>query len=215
MKASLAIFDLDGTLVDSLADLTDATNRMLAAFGRPQLELFEVRQLVGQGARRLVERALVGAADDEVERGLEFFLAWNEAHIADRTVLYPGVAQTLETLAGRGVPMTVLSNKNVSLCRTLLETLGIERFFADVVGADSLPFRKPSPEPVLHLLRLFGVAPAGAVMIGDSINDVAAGRDAGVVTVGCSYGYGDLSELTDADYRISAFPELIALPLFG
>ena len=215
MKTSLAIFDLDGTLVDSLADLTDATNQMLAAFGRPQLGMAEVRQLVGQGALRLVERALPGAADDEVERGLALFLAYNEAHIADRTVLYPGVAQTLEVLAGQRVPMVVLSNKNVSLCRTLLESLRVYRFFADVVGADSLPFRKPSPEPVLHILRQFGVAPAGAVMVGDSINDIAAGRDAGVVTVGCRYGYGDLSELTDADYRISAFPELVALPLFG
>ena len=174
-----------------------------------------MRQLVGQGALRLVERALPGAADDEVERGLALFLAYNEAHIADRTVLYPGVAQTLEVLAGQGVPMVILSNKNVSLCRTLLESLRVYRFFADVVGADSLPFRKPSPEPVLHILRQFGVAPAGAVMVGDSINDIAAGRDAGVVTVGCRYGYGDLSELTDADYRISAFPELVALPLFG
>src|SRR5512133_3062244 len=103
MAIKLIIFDLDGTLVDSLADLAVATNRMLATFGRIQLSEAEVRQLVGQGARRRVERALPGAEAEEVDRGLELFLAYNEAHIADLTVLYPGVTETLETLTARGL----------------------------------------------------------------------------------------------------------------
>ena len=209
------IFDLDGTLVDSLADLADATNRMLASFDRPQLGLLQVRQLVGQGVRRLVERAMPGASAEEVERGIEIFLSYNEAHIADRTVTYPGVAEILDLLAQQRVPMAILSNKNVSLCRTLLEALGIGRYFADIVGADSLPFRKPAPEPVLHILRRFDVAPSAAVMVGDSINDISAGKGAGTMTVGCRYGYGDSDEIAGADYLIDSLPELLGLPIFG
>jgi len=214
MNAKLIIFDLDGTLIDSLADLTDATNHMLGMFGRPVLIEEQVRLLVGQGARNLVTRAMPDASADEVERGLAAFLAYNEVHIADRTLPYPGVVATLARLRDGGCPMAVVSNKNVALCREILAILGIQDFFAAVLGADSLPTRKPSPEPVLKLVHDFGIAAADAVMVGDSINDIAAGRGAGVVTVGCTWGYGDITELAEADHRIDSFAELIALPLF-
>jgi len=214
-EIKLIIFDLDGTLVDSLDDLTDATNHMLALAGRRELTREGVRQLVGQGARRLVERALVNGSEDEIERGMDAFLMYNGAHLADRSRPYPGVRETLEALQGRGVPLTLISNKNVALCRGLLQVFGLDGYFSAVLGADSLPFRKPSPEPLLKLLRDFGTSPASTLMVGDSINDVAAGRDAGVVTVGCTYGYGDLAELKDADYRIDALPQLLKLPFFN
>lgn len=215
MPIKLLIFDLDGTLIDSLDDLTDATNRMLSRFSRPELTREQVRLLVGQGVRNLVERAMPGMTEDEIDEGLAIFLAYNEAHIADNTRLYPGVTETLERLQGRGRELAVISNKNVGLCRKILAILGIEAYFAEVLGADSLPFRKPSPEPVLKLLRDFGVSPAEAAMVGDSINDVAAGRGAGVMTIGCTYGYGDISELGEADCRIDSFAELIDLPFFN
>lgn len=214
MAIKLIIFDLDGTLVDSLGDLTTATNHMLAAFARPQLSPDQVRRLVGEGARRLVERALGNAADAEIERGLELFLAYNDAHIADKTRLYPGVKETLPLLGGSGRRLAVISNKNVSLCRKLLALLGVEGHFAAVMGADSLPFRKPSPEPVLQMLRNLGVAEAEAAIVGDSINDIAAGRGAGIVTVGCGYGYGEAMETAQADYLVHAFADLLELPLF-
>ena len=159
MPIKLIIFDLDGTLADSLPDLADATNFMLARFGRPALDLDQVRRLVGQGARRLVERALAGASEGEIEEGLAVFLAYNDAHIADKTVLYPGVPETLARLRGAGFHLAVLSNKNEALCRKLLDLFGIGHFFGAVLGADSLPYRKPSPEPVLTLLRDYRLAP--------------------------------------------------------
>lgn len=210
----LIIFDLDGTLTDSLPDLTDATNDMLVRFGRPLLTIGEVRKLVGQGARNLVERAMPGATEGEIAGGLKVFLDYNDAHIADKTRLYPGVKETLDRLRADGRQMAVISNKNVALCRKLLALLGIGEYFAEVLGADSLPFRKPSPEPVLKLLRDFCVETREAVLVGDSINDVAAGNGAGVTTVGCGYGYGNDDELADAAYRVEAFPELLELPLF-
>ena len=214
MGINLAIFDLDGTLCDSLEDLASATNHMLAVCGRPALTTSEVRLLVGQGARRLVERALPGASADDIETGLRHFLDYNQAHIADRTRLYPGVSETLSRLADRRITLAVVSNKNVALCRRLLGLFGIETVFSAVLGADSLPERKPSPEPVLKLLRDFGVAPGEGMIVGDSINDIQAGRGAGVITVGCTYGYGEPVELADADYRIGSMPELLDLPPF-
>ena len=212
LPIKLLIFDLDGTLIDSLPDLTDATNDMRSSFGLAPLSPEQVRRLVGQGARSLVERALPGAAPGEVEEGLQRFLGYNLAHIADKTRPYPGVIETLRALKVLGYPLCVLSNKNVALCREVLSRLGIGEFFPTVFGADSLPFRKPSPEPVLALLREFGVTARECVLIGDSINDVAAGQGAGVWTVGCSYGYGDHSELVGADYRVGDFPSLLSLP---
>jgi phosphoglycolate phosphatase len=211
----LIIFDLDGTLINSLPDLADATNHMLASLGRPRIDQEAVRRLVGQGARRLVERALASAPDAEVEQGLALFLDYNQLHIADHTVLYPGVTETLAELKLRGMRMAVISNKNVALCREVLSALGADRHFEEILGADSLPFRKPSPEPVLKLLADFGVAPGQAAMVGDSINDMAAGRGAGVATVGCIWGYGEPEELAGADYRVDRFVELIEIPLFS
>ncbi len=214
MPISLIIFDLDGTLTDSLDDLTDATNRMLEHFARPVLTTGAVRKLVGQGARRLVERALPDASDADVEAGLALFLDYNERHIADKTRLYPGVTETLDVLRGQGKRLAVVSNKNVALCRRLLAVLGVEEYFGAVLGADSLPFRKPSPEPLLYLVREFGVLTDETAMVGDSINDIAAGKNAGMVTIGCWYGYGEPAELADADYRIDDFADLLRLPLF-
>jgi len=211
----LLIFDLDGTLIDSLPDLTDATNLVRQSRGLPQLAIDDVRKLVGQGARSLVERALPGATAGEVEEGLGIFLEYSLAHIADKTRVYPGVPETLQEIEGVGIPMCVLSNKNVDLCREVLVRLGLGENFTGVFGADSFPFKKPSPQPVLALLEKFGVSAGECVMVGDSINDVAAGCGAGVLTVGCSYGYGEISELVDADYRVADFPSLLELPILA
>lgn len=208
----LLIFDLDGTLIDSLPDLTDATNLIREKHGLPQIEIADVRKLVGRGARNLVERALPGASDAEVDQALQVFLEYNLAHIADKTRPYPGVPETLRELSGLGIPMVVLSNKDVALCREVLGRLGLEQHFTDVFGADSFPYRKPSPEPVIAVLKGFGVPAAECVMVGDSVNDIAAGGGAGVWTVGCSYGYGELSELDEAHYRVPDFPSLLELP---
>ncbi len=212
---NLIIFDLDGTLIDSLPDLADATNHMLASLGRSSIGQDGVRRLVGQGARRLVERALAGASEDEINRGLDLFLDYNLRHIADRTALYPGVPETLDALKGRGMRMAIISNKNVALCREVVTVLGIDRYFDEVLGADSLPFRKPSPEPVLKLLADFGVSPERAALVGDSIDDMAAAKGARVSTVGCTWGYGEPAELADADYRVGGFEELLEIPLFS
>lgn len=207
----LLIFDLDGTLIDSLGDLTAALNHVLNQTSRPMLPRDEVRKLVGKGARSLLERALVGGTPNEVDKGLQIFLEYNFAHIAVETRPYPGALDTLEALRAKGFELCVLSNKNVDLCREVLARLGMDALFADIFGGDSFPFKKPSPEAVKGVLREFGVWPREAVLIGDSINDIAAGVGAGVVTIGCSYGYGERSELVGADYVVAKLADLLKI----
>ncbi len=214
-KIDLILFDLDGTLIDSLDDLANATNHMLLSLGKPAATREQVRSYVGRGARRLVERAMPDAVVDEIEQGLSLFLDYNEEHIVDRTRLYPGAVEMLTALRDAGLTLAVVSNKNVALCTKVLSTLEADGFFACVIGADSLAERKPSPEPLLKVLRDLGVPPERAVMVGDSINDIAAGQAAGMATIGCTFGYGDLAEIEDADFLIDSLPELLKLPLLS
>ncbi|UFS68989.1 HAD-IIIA family hydrolase [Geomonas sp. RF6] len=208
----LIIFDLDGTLIHSLPDLIDATNTVRAHFSLPELDAEAVRKLVGQGARSLVQRALPGFPNEAIEEGLSIYIKYNAEHIADKTRLYPGVSETLEQLDQMGVQQAVVSNKNVALCHQVLKQFGVDQYFSAVLGADSLAARKPSPEPVLTLLRHFDVSARQSAIVGDSINDIAAGNGAGIITIGCSYGYGDLSELESAEYVVRDFPAILNLP---
>ncbi len=207
----LIILDLDGTLIDSLKDLADAANHMRQTFDLPSLSTPEVKNLVGEGARRLVERALPGISPTGQRSGLELFLTYNYDHIADKTIFYPGVRETLERLSGAGLILTVASNKSESHCREILRLLHADTLFAAIMGADSVAERKPSPEPLFHLMKRFDCTPEESVMVGDSINDMKAGKSAGVYTVGCDYGYGAPEELAMADVVIRSFPQLLKI----
>jgi phosphoglycolate phosphatase len=211
----LVMFDLDGTLIDSLDDLASATNHMLTTLGRAPATLAQVRSFVGQGARQLVARAMPDAAAAEIEQGLALFLTYNSEHIVEQTRLYPGARETLAALRAAGFTLAVVSNKNTALCRTVLKALAAEEFFTCVVGADSFAERKPAPEPLCKVIAMCGTTAGWSIIIGDSINDIAAGQAAGVVTVGCTFGYGGLAELADADFRVDSLAELLQLPIFA
>jgi len=211
MHPQLIIFDLDGTLVDSLDDLTEAVNHMRHHFALSPLPRDEVQTMVGQGARNLVERALPGLPPAAVDRGLELFLTYNEAHLADQTYAYPGVPELLTALNQHGKLLVVVSNKEASLCRQLLHQLGLAGYFRQIYGADSFPERKPSPLPFLEVARLMQIPPAAAVVVGDSSNDVHAALAAGMRVIGCSYGYGTNAELQPATVLVATASELLPL----
>ena len=202
------LFDLDGTLVDSVPDLAAAVNEVLGRFGRPGLAEAEIRQYVGDGARLLLARAFARRADadpgmPEVDRAWSAFMSSYEAHLCIHSRLYPGVAETLSHLhatgVGMGVGMGVVTNKPARFIAPLLDRLGIRDPFGALVGGDSLPQRKPDPAPVLAALRQLELTRGAAcVMVGDSINDVLAGRAAGCVVVGVSYGYNQGVDLAQA-----------------
>jgi phosphoglycolate phosphatase len=207
----LIVFDLDGTLVDSVPDLTDAANHVRVEFSLPILSQLEVRNLVGEGSKRFVEQVLPGFGEEEHQKGLESFLDFNFRQIADKSDFYPGVIDTLKYLKSSGYTLVISSNKSLSHCKEILRVMKADHFFSAILGADSLPERKPSPAPIFHLMKQFCVSKDETVMIGDSINDIAAGKSAGVLTIGCDYGYGSEGELRDADHTVSEIRQVIPL----
>jgi len=215
MKVRAALFDLDGTLIDSLDDLTDAVNHLMACSGRPGFSRAEVRGFVGKGARNLVRRALATEDPSEIESGLDRFLEYNRQHIVDKSRLYPGTREMLETLDANGVSLAAVSNKNEALCRLILEALGIASFFGCICGADTFEEMKPSPLPLLRVLERLGVPLEDAAMVGDSVNDIQAGIRAGMLTVACGWGYGDPDELAGADYLAASCPDVAGFLLGG
>jgi len=214
-RPGMVLIDLDGTLVDSVPDLTFCVDEMMARLGRPLHGESAVRQWVGNGVERLVERALTGELDGEsdsadLERALPIFLDLYAEHTAARSVLYPGVRAGLDLLCARGYRLGCVTNKAARFTEPLLEALDIRSTFELVVSGDTLPEKKPSPLPLLHAARHFGVEPAAALMLGDSISDVKAARAAGFGIICVSYGYnhGDDIRTAEPDAVIDSFTEL-------
>jgi phosphoglycolate phosphatase len=189
----LAILDLDGTLVDSLDDLAASVNHALATLGLPRRSREEVRGFVGEGARRLIARA-VAPRDDLLEPALVVWREHYEVHCLDRTRLYPGVAAAL---AGASRPLAVLTNKPGPLARKILAGLGVGERFVAVVGGDEAP-RKSDPTGARALMAKAGATPEETVLVGDSRVDVATARAAGVAVVAVTWGLGARDELVAA-----------------
>ena len=206
--ARLLVFDLDGTLVDSKVDLANAVNVALESFDLPPLPNPVIYSYVGDGASALILRALPKEKTDLLPEVLDRFLAYYRRHLLDNTRAYPGVAGALRKWAGT-YRMAVLTNKGVAMTRDILAGLSLDGHFFEVRGGDSFNTKKPDPEGLLHILRKAEVEPREAIMIGDSRNDVLAGKAAGAVTCGVTYGLG-VSGFAEhpPDFTVDTFPYL-------
>ncbi|HEY1678163.1 MAG TPA: HAD-IA family hydrolase [Candidatus Sulfotelmatobacter sp.] len=191
----LVIFDLDGTLIDSRLDLVHSVNAALRHIGREPLPDEVIASYVGDGAPVLIQRALGGEKVDEtiIRKGLEFFLSYYREHKLDHTTVYNGIPAALTTIqqSGNGSVrrMAVLSNKPVNPSRAIVEALGLGTFFSQVYGGNSFATKKPDPEGARKLLEENGVPPERAVIVGDSHVDIETGRNAGLWTLGVTYGF--------------------------
>ncbi len=223
MPIELIIFDLDGTLIDSSVDITNALNYALEPYGK-RLTVDETIKMVGEGITRLIEKIigsewrseLCGEASGKSKDFLEIkadvmerFLRHYTEHILDYTKEYPGVRETLEKLAV--FKKAVISNKKETLSRIALDGLGLSKYFNIIVGSDTTPERKPSPLPVLKVLSELTVHPSEAVIVGDSNFDVDAGKAAGVTAIAVTYGYRPVEMIKHADYLIDRMTDLIPL----
>jgi phosphoglycolate phosphatase len=214
MPLSLVVFDLDGTLIDSAADLAAAINIMLAGFGCEPLPVPEVRRMIGDGVATLVARALAarhcGQADPA--QAAEVFMRHYESDATSLTTAFPGVDPALESLRAAAIPLAVCTNKPARITAAILESLGLATYFARVIGGDSLAFRKPDPRVLLHLLEAFDARPERSLLVGDSEVDAATARAAGVPFVLMKHGYrrGPAEEIP-CIAALGSFDELPAL----
>ena len=202
------IFDLDGTLVDSVPDLAAAVNRLMDNRGLARFERPEVARMVGDGARVLLERAFAarGLASDEA--ALAWFLDDYGANAAVQSEAYPGVLAALDEFAAMGWRMAVCTNKPQAPAHSLLAALGIAKYFAAVGGGDSFPVRKPDPGHLRATIAAAGSDLAGCVMVGDHHNDVLAAQGVGIPCIFAAWGYGPADTGDHANATARAFGEL-------
>lgn len=188
----LVVFDLDGTLIDSIVDIAASANEALIEVRGEGARLPQdlVQSFVGGGARQLIERCLVASHQpaDDLERVFERFLAIYAERLTETTRLYPGMESTLDGLASSAA-LAVLTNKPGAMSRALLRELGLTDRFMAIIGGDDLASRKPDPEGLLKIVAEAGVSPRETVMVGDSAVDVLTARRAGVLAIGVSWGY--------------------------
>jgi phosphoglycolate phosphatase len=185
------IFDLDGTLIDSKRDLIHSVNAMLGEMGRAKLDEETISGYIGHGAPLLVSRALGGGAkEQELRRGLQFFLAYYENHKLDTTCAYSGVTDALAELSRKKAPMAVLTNKPVKISVRILEALGLASYFRVIYGGNSFATKKPDPFGAIKIVTEFGTAPRETMVVGDSEVDVQTARNAGMMAAAVNYGFG-------------------------
>ena len=211
--ATTIVYDLDGTLADTAGDLIDALNVVLAAEGLAPMSVERVGSLLGAGARALIQRGFAASgcelSPQKLETAFGDFLAHYNTHIAEKTVLYPGVEQALGDFARAGWIQAVCTNKLEGSARLLIRELGVADRFAFVCGQDTFGVGKPDPKPLLETIAAAGGATVRAVMVGDSRTDIATARAAGVPVIAVDFGYTDVpvAEL-GPDRVISHFREL-------
>ena len=208
-------FDLDGTLVDSIADLAASANAMRAHLGMPPLDASRIQSHVGDGVASLVHRALTDERDGQADealwtQGFTFFIQHYRQNLTVHTKMYDGVAEGLSLLHSLGLPLVVVTNKSERLAVPLLAQLGIDTAFSLILGGDSLPEKKPSAQPLQHVAEVLGIRPQEIIMVGDSENDILCARAAESLPVAVSYGYRNAANL-GADLVIDSLVELYAV----
>ncbi|HKQ55991.1 MAG TPA: HAD-IA family hydrolase [Methyloceanibacter sp.] len=185
------VFDLDGTLVDTAPDLTNALNDVLARRGHEPVSIEVIRGCVGHGAQVMIEQALARAgAEGDVDRMLAEFLTHYETNIARESRPYPGAIAALDRLAAQGARLAICTNKRESLSRLLIQQLEIEHYFTALAGRDTFPVAKPHPGHLTGTIALAGGDPSRSVMIGDSDIDLRTAKAAAVPAILVSFGYG-------------------------
>lgn len=217
-KPKMVLIDLDGTLVDSAPDIADCMDEMMVGLGMPVRGEEKARQWIGNGAPRLVKRALLDDMDGEpdpvlYEKAYGIFSELYAKRLCVRSRLYPGVLEGLEALRGLAIKLACVTNKPARFTEPLLEQLGIGPVFGLILSGDSLPRKKPDPLPLRHAAGFFSVTPAQSLMVGDSENDVKAARAAEFPVVCVDYGYNHGNDIRAAgpDAVIHSLAELPAV----
>jgi phosphoglycolate phosphatase len=212
------MIDLDGTLLDTIPDLAFAANMMLQELGRPTLPEALIRNFVGKGINNLIERTLTGSMDGTPDaelfrQALPIYDRCYTAVNGKYTTMYDGVQDGLDELREQGYPLACVTNKSERFTLPLLDYVSIAHYFKIVVAGDTLPQKKPDPEPLLHACDKLGVEPGEMLMIGDSLNDAQAARAAGCPVFCVTYGYNEGHDVRtlDVDAIVTSLASAISL----
>ncbi len=193
LKNAAIMFDLDGTLMDTAPDLAASMNFVLQQNGRREVPASDVRNMVGRGARVLIERGMAAtgdpASEEELDGLFDQFLEYYLDHIADHSAVFPNVEKTLSELREAGAILAVCTNKPEGASIKLLKEFNLDGYFSAIVGGDSLAVRKPDPGHILGTIEKMGGTTTAAVMVGDSANDIDAAIAAGIPVIGVPFGY--------------------------
>ncbi|RBP75379.1 phosphoglycolate phosphatase [Shewanella putrefaciens] len=215
-KIKAIAFDLDGTLIDSVPDLTVATQEALAELGLKSCSEAQVRTWVGNGAEMLMRRAMSHALGTDVEQttldaAMPIFMHHYQENLEKHSALYSDVHQVLQTLFDAGFKLAVVTNKPYRFTMPLLNAFGINDFFSLVLGGDTLAKMKPDPLPLQHLLHEWQLEKTELLMVGDSKNDILAAKAAGIASIGLTYGYnyGEDIGLSGPDAVCGQFSEIL------
>jgi phosphoglycolate phosphatase len=213
MAGVTVVFDLDGTLVDTAPDLVETLNVVFAREGLPAVPFERARNLIGGGARMMIERGLQAEGRSctpaEIDRLFRQFTQYYSAHIADRSRPFPALEAALDGMAADGARFAVCTNKLEALSVKLLDALNLSRHFVTVCGQDTFGLQKPDPQMLLKTIRQAGGDPKRAVMVGDSANDINVARAANVPVVAVDFGYTEIPVTEfNPDRVISRFDEL-------
>lgn len=216
MTLELIVFDLDGTLIDSAPDLVEAVNFALTKLNKPTHSQATIQQWIGNGADVLVKRSLVGdwhvqSEPEDFEAAFALFKTYYAAHDWVHSCLYDGTLDTLQALKNQGFKLACITNKTSPFTNPLMKTAGLAPYFDFIASGDTFSAMKPDPLPLLETAKKFGVASEHALMIGDSINDITAGKRAGFKTLAVSYGYSGQYSMADlnADYTVNNMFEIV------
>ena len=207
---SLLIFDLDGTLVNTLEDIAGSVNHTLGRLGHDPLALDVVRQYVGDGIETLMKRSLAGRTD-RLDEAVSIYKEHHRQNLVVRSTLYPSVRETLDHF--KPLPMAVISNKALEFISPLLDRLGIGGYFTTIIGAEPGLLPKPAPDALLRIMATLGTPRERTVIVGDGTTDVRAGKAAGIITCSVTYGFRSEDELRKAgpDFIIRRLGELQGL----
>lgn len=207
MSVSLIIFDLDGTLVDSSVDLCNAINYAIMPTQSKPITVEETKMIVGEGISRLFEKINLHESNIlSKEELLDRFIEYYVKHLLDNTRPYPYVEDTLKRLSR--YKKAVVSNKREEMSKSIIEGLGLSAYFDMVVGSDTVGAKKPSPQPLLHVINNLNVSPEETVIVGDSNYDIEAGKAVNIKTIAVTYGFRPIEYLASADFIINRFDEL-------
>ena len=200
----LAVFDLDGTLADTLYDLADSVNYGLEKMGLPVHDYEKYKYFVGNGVQKLCYRALPDERKDDTEKLLEYFSEYYAVHFADKTKLYDGIKETLLKLSENGIKLAVATNKPQNFARDIVSLLLPEINFVAVLGGHESRPKKPDTAIIREIFRNLDEPEKKSFMIGDSNVDVMTAKNAGITSIGCAWGFRGKDELSDAgaDYIV-------------